>query len=154
MFPQASVKDRAGLFLHRISPGIKPSFTLTSSAPAASRCALLSDFLWSFCFTEPVAYQGHGHPAGQNPLLRRCGCSTEGCKSGSGGLCCALRLLWLCRSEVTGLSGRDLGLLLLRRPVYAAGHLPPSSGTRSGCLFLFVRLSVTVQQHSRGEKKR
>lgn len=62
-----------------------------------------------------------------------------------GGPC--LRLLWLCRSEVTGLSGRDLGLLFLWRPLHAAGHLPPSSGTwlwGPGVL-LFVGLSVMVR---------
>lgn len=34
-----------------------------------------------------------------------------------------------CRSEVTWLSGRNLGLLLLWCSLDVAGHLPPSSGT-------------------------
>lgn len=41
-------------------------------------------------------------------------------------------VFWLCdryRSEVTRLSGRDLGFLFLRRSLDAAGHLPSSSGT-------------------------
>lgn len=39
LFPQASVKDRAGVFLHRISSGIRPSFTLTNNRCVVSYCA-------------------------------------------------------------------------------------------------------------------
>ena len=55
-----------------------------------------------------------------------------------------------CRSEVTRLSGRDLGLLLLRCSVHAAGHLSPSSGAQpskesaSFCFCSWVMLTAAA----------
>lgn len=42
MFPQASPEDRAGLFLHRISSGIRPSFMFYHSESFTKSCLCVS----------------------------------------------------------------------------------------------------------------
>lgn len=125
VFPQASVKDRAGLFLHRISSG-KPSLTFTNNSCVLSCCAFRNRRY--MCVSQNQLLT-KGMVILRDKIRFYEGVSdwTKAPNKIQGGWCS----LCLSRSEVTGLSGRDLGLLFLRCPLHAAGHLPPSSGTRS-----------------------
>lgn len=53
--PQASVKDRAGVFLHRISSGIGLLLTLTNKIYAVARWAFIIGVFLILHFTEPAA---------------------------------------------------------------------------------------------------
>lgn len=88
MFPQASAEDRAGVLLHRIPSGNEtpPALNMSYTSNIGSICILLLKQLtlsvslsfmfvlngiFLMYFTEPVANKRHGHPSGQNKVLRR-----------------------------------------------------------------------------------
>lgn len=67
--PQASVKDRAGVFLHRISSGIRLLLTFINKIYVVAHWAFIIGVFLILHFTEPAANERHGHPTGQNTLL-------------------------------------------------------------------------------------